>query len=99
MWGGVGGYDTLTGGEGYDEFFFALGSGGDVIQNAGSNDVINLLGVSLDQISEVYVSTEQVHINFTSGEFLQVKGDTGVGYRLENQTYICNQSTGEWSTK
>ncbi len=99
LWGGNGGADTLTGGDGYDEFFFAMGSGGDVIQNAGSNDIVNLLGVTLDQISNVYVSQEQVHIEFTSGEFLQVKGNTGVGYRLENKTYVCNQSTGEWSTK
>ncbi len=99
LWGGNGGADTLTGGDGYDEFFFAIGSGGDVIQNASSNDLINLLGVRSDQISEVFVSTEQVHINFTSGEFLQVKGNNGIGYRLENQTYVCNQSTCEWSTK
>lgn len=99
LWGGNGGADTLVGGDGYDEFFFALGSGGDVIQNANSGDMINLLGVSLDQISEVYVSTEQVHINFTSGEFLQVKGDTGVAYRVANQTYVCNQSTGQWSVR
>ncbi len=99
LWGANGGADTLVGGDGYDEFFFSMGSGGDVIQNAGSNDIVNLLGVTLDQISNVYVSQEQVHIEFTSGEFLQVKGNTGVGYRLENKTYVCNQSTGEWSTK
>ena len=99
LWGGNGGADTLVGGDGYDEFFFAIGSGGDVIQNAGSNDVINLLGVSLEQIAGVYVSSEQVHIDFTSGEFLQVNGTTNVGYRLQGATYACNQSTGEWSTK
>lgn len=99
VWGGNGGADTLFGGDGYDEFFFAQGSGGDVIQNAGSNDIVNLLGMTLDQIADVYVSQEQVHINFTNGEFLQVKGNSGVGYRLENQTYVCNQATGQWSTK
>ena len=99
LWGGNGGADTLTGGNGYDEFFFAIGSGGDVVQNASSNDIVNLLGISLYQISDVYVSTEQVHINFTSGEFLQVKGNTGVGYRLQEKTYVCNQSTGQWSIK
>ena len=99
LWGGNGGADTLVGGDGYDEFFFAIGSGGDVIQNAGSNDVVNLLGVSLEQIAGVYVSPEQIHIDFTSGEFLQVKGITNVGYRLQGATYVCNQSTGEWLTK
>ncbi|MBQ9488115.1 MAG: hypothetical protein IJU91_10035 [Selenomonadaceae bacterium] len=99
VWGGNGGADTLVGGDGYDEFVFAQGSGGDVIQNAGSNDIVNLLGVTLDQIADVSVSMEQVHISFTNGEFLQVKGNSGVGYRLQDQTYVCNQSTGQWSTK
>ena len=70
-----------------------------MIQNAGSNDIVNLLGITLEQISDVFVSQEQVHINFTNGEFLQVQGNTGVGYRLQDKTYVCNQSTGEWSTK
>ena len=99
LWGGNGGADTLVGGDGYDEFFFAIGSGGDVIQNSDSNDLVNLLGISLDQIAGVYVSQDQVHIDFTSGEFLQVKGNTNVGYRLQGETYVCNQSTGQWSTK
>lgn len=99
LWGGNGGADTLVGGDGYDEFFFAIGSGGDVIQNSASNDVVNLLGISLEQIAGVYVSQDQVHIDFTSGEFLQVKGNTNVGYRLQGETYVCNQSTGQWSTK
>ena len=99
LWGANGGADTLIGGDGYDEFFFAQGSGGDVIQNAGSNDIVVLLGVTLDQIADVSVSMEQVHISFTNGEFLQVKGNSGVGYRLQDQTYVCNQSTGQWSTK
>ena len=50
LWGGNGGSDNLIGGDGYDEFFYAMGSGNDVIQNADSNDMINLLGISLSQL-------------------------------------------------
>ena len=99
LWGGAGGNDTLVGGAGYDEFFYSAGSGNDVVQNANSDDVINLLGVSLSQISGVNVNLNEVNINFNDGGSLRVEGNSNVGYRLENQTYVCNQSTGEWSVK
>ena len=98
LWGGNGGADTLVGGSGYDEFFYSVGSGNDVVQNANSNDVINLLGVSLSQISGVNVNLNEVNINFNDGGSLRVEGNSNVGYRLENQIYVCNQSTGQWST-
>ena len=99
LWGGNGGNDTLSGGEGYDEFFFAMGSGNDVVQNASSNDMINLLGVSLSQISGFSYDNSSVTLNFNDGGSLRVEGNTGIGYRLENQTHACNQATGEWYTR
>ena len=99
LWGGNGGNDTLSGGEGYDEFFFAMGSGNDVVQNAGNNDVVNLLGVSLSQISGYSYDNSSVTLNFNDGGSLRVEGNTGIGYRLGNQTYVCNQATGEWYTR
>ena len=99
LWGGNGGADILFGGDGYDEFFFAMGSGVDVIQNAGSNDVINLLGISLEQIADVHVDMEQVNLSFIDGGNLQVKGNTGAGFKLGAEVYTVNQQTGEWTTK
>ncbi len=99
MWGGNGGADTLTGGEGYDEFFFAMGSGNDVVKNAGDNDVINLLGVSLSQISSFSYDSSSVDLNFNNGEHLKVESTSSVGYRVENQTYTFSHATGQWSTK
>ena len=99
LWGGNGGTDTLSGGEGYDEFFFAMGSGNDVIQNAGDNDVVNLLGVSLEQITYAEVSSSDIHIGFTDGGHLQLQGQSATGFKLENVTYTANRSTGEWTTK
>ena len=99
LWGGNSGNDTLTGGTGYDEFFYAVGSGNDVIKNSSSIDMINLLGVSLEQIGSVDVSIGEVNINFVDGVNLKVEGNTGVGYKLENTVYTVNQSTGEWSAK
>ena len=99
LWGGNGGNDTLTGGDGYDEFFYAIGSGNDVIKNSNSTDIINLLGVSLEQITSVDVTVSEVNVNFVDGGNLKVEGNTSVGYKLGNTVYAVNQSTGEWFTK
>ena len=99
LWGGNGGADTLTGGAGYDEFFYAVGSGNDIIQNAGDDDVVNLLGVSLEQISYAEVNYSDINIGFTDGGKLQLQGQSATGFKLEGVTYTANRSTGEWSTK
>ena len=99
LWGGTGGADTLIGGSGYDEFFFAKGSGVDVIQNAASDDLINLLGVTLNDISGVDVNESAVSLNFVDGGNLRVEGNSGVGYKLDNEIYVCNQSAKTWSAK
>ena len=99
MGGGIGGTDTLTGGNGYDEFFYAIGSGNDIIKNSGSNDIINLLGVSLEQITALSADESAVNANFFDGGSLRIEGNGGVGYKLGNVTYAVNQSTGEWFLK
>ena len=99
MWGGAGGNDTLVGGEGYDEFVFGLGSGGDIIQNAGDNDVINLSGVTLNQIMGLNVSESSVNISLVDGSYLNVEGNSKVGYKIENAVFACDQSTGNWYAK
>ena len=99
LWGGNSGNDTLTGGAGYDEFFYAVGSGNDVITNAGDNDVVNLLGVSLSQITYAEVSYSDINIGFTDGGKLQLQGQAATGFRLEGVTYTANRSTGGWSAK
>lgn len=99
MWGGNGGTDTLTGGEGYDEFFYAVGSGNDVIKSAGDNDVVNLLGVSLSQITYAEANYHGINIGFTDGGHLQLQGQSATGFKLEGVTYTANRSTGEWTTK
>ena len=99
LWGGNGGDDKLVGGEGNDEFFYAVGSGNDVVQNATSNDIINLLGVSLEQITNVDVNIGQVNLNFVDGGNLTIEGNSGAGFKLGDKVYTVNQSTQEWSVK
>ena len=99
LWGGNGGSDVLTGGDGYDEFFYAIGSGNDVVKNAGSDDIVNLLEVSLEQISGVDVQANEVTLNFTDGGSLKVEGNSGTGYKLGDAVYTVDQNTGQWSQK
>ena len=99
LWGGNGGNDTLTGGNGYDEFFYAIGSGADVIQNAGDNDVVNLLGVSLSQITYAEVNYSSVNIGFVDGGSLSMQSSSATGFRVEGVTYAADRSTGSWYTK
>lgn len=99
LWGANGGADTLVGGGGYDEFFFAMGSGVDTIKNAGSEDIVNLLGVTLGQISTAEITGDGVNLSFADGGSLRVEGTSNVGYRLEGVTYAANQSTREWYVK
>ena len=98
LWGGVGGEDTLIGGAGYDEFFFTESSGYDVIQNASDNDLINLLGVTLDKITSCDVYESAVSMSLSDGSNLRVEGKSGVRYKIDNEIYTCNLSTRTWST-
>ena len=99
MWGGNGGNDIMMGGAGYDEYFYAVGNGNDIVQNAYGYDVVNMSSVSLEQISYVNVNVGSVDINFNDGGSLRVQGDSSVGYRLNSATYAVNQYTGEWSVR
>lgn len=99
LWGGNGGNDTMFGGNAYTEFFYTGGNGNDVIQNAHSTDIVNLLGVSLNQISSYSFSESHVSLQFNDGGSLRVNGNSNIGYRVENQVYVCNQSTGQWTTR
>lgn len=99
LWGGNGGNDTMTGGAGYDEFFYAVGSGNDVITGVGDNDIVNLLGVNLSQITYAEVSYSDISIGFTDGGKLKLEGQAATGFRLEGVTYAANRSTGAWYTK
>ena len=99
LWGGFGGNDIMTGGAGYDEFFYSPGSGNDIIENADSNDIVNLLGVSLSQITYASVTDSEISAAFADGGHLNIKSSAAVGFKLEGVTYVANRSNGTWSTK
>lgn len=99
LWGGLGGDDILSGGDGYDEIFYTAGSGSDVVQNVGDNDVVNLLGVSLSQITAASVTDSEISASFADGGTLNVKGNSNVGFKIDGVTYAANRSNGSWYAK
>ncbi len=99
LWGGGGGSDTLTGGDGYDEFFYALGSGDDVIKNANRNDLVNLLGVSLSQITDAAISLGEINISFSDGGHLKLESYAPTGFKVEGVTYAADRINKTWYTK
>ena len=96
---GTGGNDTLTGGAGFDEFFYATGSGNDVIENVDDNDVVNLLGVSLSQITYASVEDSKISADFADGGHLEIKSSAAVGFKVEGVTYAANRADKTWYAK
>ncbi|MCR5833863.1 MAG: hypothetical protein K6G55_04355 [Selenomonadaceae bacterium] len=99
LWGGVGN-DELIGGEGKNTFFYCNGNGNDIINSNGTNDIVMLADVTLDDLSSSGITDNLVSINFKDGGSLTVDGTTDVTYQLsDGSQYIANRSTGEWQAK
>lgn len=58
LWGGLGGNDTLTGGEGADTFFFEYNGGHDVITDAESHDTIWLFNTNISDFRYYWYNYE-----------------------------------------
>ena len=99
LWGGVGGSsDTLIGGSGEDTFFFGKNSGADVINNASSNDTINLYGISLSDISDVSYSSNQIVANFKTGSSLTINNTESLSstFKLGSNKFQYNFDSQHW---
>ena len=98
LWGGHKGDDELYAGSGKDTFYYTLGNGTDTIFGAKDGDVVNLAGVTLDQIVGAEFSgsgdpIQGVALNFRDGGKLYI-GDSGtndVSYVVQGETYVVNE--------
>ena len=77
LWGGTGGDDLLTGGDGKNMFFYTNGNGNDTIAGANDGDVVYFSGVTLEQISSSSVVDGNAVINFADGGKVTVTDVTG----------------------
>lgn len=68
IWGGAGNFnDKIFGSEGRDEIFYVYGNGQDELFNVDSEDVVNLFGVNLNQISDAVINENGVTAKFNDG--------------------------------
>ena len=74
LWGGFNGDDTLIGNDGADTFYYLQGNGNDVISNAESNDIINLMNINLDDfdIDTTVAESSVLSMRFSNGETLNI---------------------------
>ena len=96
LWGGESGSnDTLTGGDGSNMFWYGLGEGNDVVENANGNDVIFLYNISLGEINSFEDIQNGVKLNFSAGS-LTINGD-GSSVRLgDGSSYRYDKNSSSW---
>ena len=92
IYGGNGEEDTLIGGDGVDCFMFGYNSGFDTIFGAYSNDFINLMDVTLDNIA-LSVTAGSTQISLASGAQLTVDGHNGAGFLIQGKMYDADLAT------
>ena len=96
LWGGCGNSDDdLYGNLGSDEYIYSYGNGHDNIFQSGSEDTVNLLNISLDQISGAEILDNGVKLQFTDGGSLNISGQLG-NFKLEGQVYHADYQNKTW---
>lgn len=100
LWGGSVENDTLIGGDGADVFFYLHGNGNDVMQNVGTNDVVNLLNVNLNQISAIGLEDKTLSFGFDDGNTLKAtaSGDDITFQLGDGSRWTFNHSSQSWRT-
>ena len=97
LWGGNGGNDTLIGGDGTDTFIYGKNNGNDVIQGADEDDVVQLSGISLDDLTAVdtalFSGSNDVVFTLKDGNTLTVKDaqNSGVAVDINGTKYAVTK--------
>ena len=72
----------MIGSSGYNEFFYLKGNGNDVITNVEETDLINLLDINLDDISEISLSDSAIEATFKEGGQISINTTDEVTVQL-----------------
>lgn len=99
LWGGGISDDSLIGGTGIDTFFYMRGNGDDTIKGASSNDIVELNGMALSDISSIDIGSNSVTLNFTDNGSLYLNTNSGTNFRVEGKTFVYDRSSGSWQQK
>lgn len=97
MWGGdSGSNDVLTGGDATNMFWYGLGEGNDVINNADSNDSVNLYNISLKDIVSFEDFQSGVKLNMSSSSLTINATETPKVMLADGTSYRYDRSTSTW---
>lgn len=89
LWGGYGHHnDVMFGGEGQDTFIYHYGEGNDVV-SADENDIVNLNGVTFDQIKGISVEDYAVRFVFSDFGSVGVLGRAGE-FQIDGVTFTAD---------
>ena len=88
--------DDLYGNLGIDEYIYSYGNGNDNIFQAGSEDTINLLNISLEQIAGAEITDNGVNLKFNDGGSLNISGQAG-NFKLGGQTFHADYQNKSWN--
>ena len=99
LWGGRGNSnDELYGNLGVDEYVYSYGNGQDNIFQSGNEDTVNLMNISLDQITNAGITDNGVNLNFADGGALNINGQIGT-FIVSGQRYGADYQTKTWYAK
>ena len=84
------------GGSGKNIFWYGQGEGNDTIQNAKSNDAINLYNIQLADITSIEKTSDGWNIGILSNT-LTINGDMPTANLADGSTWTYNSETETWS--
>jgi len=89
----------LIGGSGSDVFFFGKNDGSDFIKNASSSDVVNLYDVSINDITSLDTSNNQISIGLNTGANININSSENVSAKItmSEGSVNFNHATGQWN--
>ena len=94
LWGGAGSAnDTLIGGDGDNMFWYGIGEGDDVIENANSADTINFYNVNVSDIAGLEDFQSGLKINLSSGSLTINSVETPKVMLADGSSYGYDRST------
>ena len=104
LWGGGSGNDTLYGGEGPNEYYYLSNGGNDVIENAKDDEIVNLLGIQLDNfdIQSLVdgIGEDSTEIKFNDGGSIKVNSSANVQFKiLDKYRWQLNSTRDQWEYK
>ena len=103
MWGGGYGDDTLVAGEGANEYYYLTNNGNDVIVGAKDDEIVNLLGIDLnnynvDSLIDAVSDTESTEIKFNDGGSVKVANGAAVQFKiLGGHKWSIDRSNNTWT--